>query len=390
MIIDVHAHYTQASPKLDAYRGRQVGSQNKPARGSLGISDEEIVESLAGNMRQMKDRGIDRLMFSPRAGGMGHDFGNELISRYWTEVNNDLIGRVCKLFPKQFSPVGQLPQTPGVSPKNCPEEIDRCVKEWGFVAFNINPDVSGGAAPFTPSLGSEWWYPLWEKMTELDVPGMIHASSTLNPGLHVNGSHYVNWDTAAVVELCNSRVFDDFPKLKLIIPHGGGAIPFQWRRHSALHELARKRPFEEMVKHLWFDMAIYDQDFDGAACAADGRRQSAVRERDVRHREGHGPSDRAMLRRHGAVCEGDPVSVGGGSVQDIRGECSEALFAREVLIPDRPSERRYPSCQRKLVSSRFMDSCLRRNDGCGVNTSAVWAARGSSSPDGHRPCRWPA
>ena len=45
-----------------------------------------------------------------------------------------------------------------------------------------------------------------------------------NPGLHVNGSHYVNWDTAAVVELCNSRVFDDFPKLKLIIPHGGGAI----------------------------------------------------------------------------------------------------------------------------------------------------------------------
>jgi 4-oxalmesaconate hydratase len=55
-------------------------------------------------------------------------------------------------------------------------------------------------------------------------------------------------------------VFDDFPKLKLIIPHGGGAIPFQWRRHSALHELAKKRPFEEMVKHLWFDTAIYDRD----------------------------------------------------------------------------------------------------------------------------------
>ncbi len=260
MIIDVHAHYTQASPKLDAYRGRQVSAQNKPSRGSPGISDEEIVAALAGNLQQMKNRGITRLMFSPRASGMGHDFGNELVSRYWTEVNNDLIGRVCKLFPEQFSPVGQLPQTPGVSPANCLEEIDRCVEHWGFVAFNINPDVSGGAQPFTPSLGSEWWYPLWEKMVALDLPGMIHASSTLNPGLHVNGSHYVNWDTAAVVELCNSRVFEDFPTLKLIIPHGGGAIPFQWRRHSALHALEKRRPFEEMVRHLYFDTAIYDQD----------------------------------------------------------------------------------------------------------------------------------
>ncbi|MDE2515765.1 MAG: amidohydrolase [Rhodospirillales bacterium] len=260
MIVDVHAHYTQASAKLDAYRGRQISSLNKPSKGSLGISDDEIIASLQGNIRQMKDRGIDRLMFSPRAGGMGHEFGNALTSRYWTEVNNDLIGRVCRLLPAQFSPVGQLPQSPGISPENCAEEIERCVAEWGFVGFNINPDVSGGAQPFTPSLGDEWWYPLWERMVALDLVGMIHASATLNPAQHMNGAHYVNWDTAAVIELCNSRVFDDFPGLKLIVPHGGGAIPFQWRRHSALHALEKRRPFEEMVKHLYFDLALYDRD----------------------------------------------------------------------------------------------------------------------------------
>lgn len=260
MIYDVHAHYTQASPKLDAWRGRQISHQNKPTKSALGISDDEIVQSLRGNIQQMKDRGIDRLMFSPRASGMGHDFGDALISRYWTEVNNDLLHRVCTLFPEQFSPVCQLPQTPGVDPSNCCEELERCVRDMGFVACNVNPDVSGGLQPFTPSLGSEWWYPLWEKMVSLDVPGMIHASSTRNPAQHVNGSHYINWDTAAVVELCDSRVFDDFPKLKLIIPHGGGAIPYQWRRHVALHELGHKRPFEEMVRHLYFDTALYDQD----------------------------------------------------------------------------------------------------------------------------------
>lgn len=260
MIIDVHAHYTQASPKLDAYRGRQITSRNRPSKGKLTISDDEITRSLEGNIRQMRERRIDRLMFSPRASGMGHDFGNEKVSRYWTEVNNDLIGRACQLFPQQFSPVCQLPQTPGISPRNCLEELERCVNEMGFVGCNINPDVSGSVEPFTPSLGDEWWYPLWEKMVELDVPGMIHASSTLNPALHVNGSHYVNMDTAAVVELCYSRVFEDFPKLKLIIPHGGGAIPYQWTRHCSLHQGSGHRPFEEVVRNLYFDMALYDQD----------------------------------------------------------------------------------------------------------------------------------
>jgi 4-oxalmesaconate hydratase len=260
MIIDVHAHYTQAPAQLDAYRGKQLSNLNRPTKGSISVSDEQIVKSVQENLKQMKDKGLDRLVLSPRASGMGHDFGNELISRYWTEVNNDLIGRVCRMFPDKFVPCCQLPQTPGVGPGNCVEELERCVKELGFAACNINPDVSGGVIPFTPSLGDEWWYPLWEKMVELDVPAMIHASSTLNPALHILGSHYTNQHNAAVVELCNSRVYDDFPKLKLIIPHGGGAVPYQFNRHRALHMRENRRPFEEMVRHLYFDMAIYDRD----------------------------------------------------------------------------------------------------------------------------------
>ena len=260
MIIDVHAHYTQAPPQLDAYRGRQLGNLNRPTKGSISISDEQIEKSVQVNLQQMAEKGIDRLVFSPRASGMGHDFGSELISRYWTEVCNDLIGRVCKMFPDKFVPCCQLPQTPGIGPGNCTEELERCVKEMGFVACNINPDVSGGVAPLTPSLGDEWWYPLWEKMVEVDVPGMIHASSTLNPALHILGSHYTSQHHAAVVEFCNSRVFDDFPKLKVIIPHGGGAVPYQFNRHRALHVREKRRPFEEMVRHLYFDMAIYDKD----------------------------------------------------------------------------------------------------------------------------------
>jgi len=259
MIVDVHGHFTQAPLKLHAFRAAQIARQNRPSKPDPQISDDEIREALEANMAQMDARGIDKVMFSPQASAMGHHFGSELISRYWTEVNNDLIKRACAMYPDRLIPVCQLPQTPGVGPENCLPELERCAA-MGFVGCNVNPDVSGGVAPLTPSLGDRWWYPLWEKLVELDMPAMIHASATLNPALHVNGTHYINQDTAAVFELCDARVFQDFPALKLIIPHGGGAVAFQYNRYRALNVLRGKPRFEEVVSHLYFDLAVYDVD----------------------------------------------------------------------------------------------------------------------------------
>lgn len=260
MRIDIHGHYTTAPPQLDAFRGRQITDINKPRKRPVKITDDEIEQSLQPNFRAMDERNIDLVLFSPRASGMGHDFGDALTSRYWTEVNNDLIARVCSMYPRRFAPVCQLPQSPLSPPGDWLPELDRCVTEMGFVGCNINPDISGGLAPFTPSLADKYWYPLWERMTELDVPGMIHASSTHNPAFHLNGSHYIAWDYGAVVELCASDVFDDFPTLKLIIPHGGGGVPYQFNRHRALHVAQQDRPFEEAIRMLYFDTSLYDAD----------------------------------------------------------------------------------------------------------------------------------
>lgn len=260
MRIDIHGHYTTAPPQLDAFRGRQITDINKPRKRVMKISDDEISQSLQANIQAMDERGIDLVLFSPRASGMGHDFGDALTSRYWTEVNNDLIRRVCALFPRRFAPVCQLPQSPLAEPAQWLSELERCVTEMGFIGCNINPDISGGLQPFTPSLADRYWYPLWEKLTELEIPGMIHASSTHNPAFHLNGSHYIVWDYGAAIELCASSVFDDFPTLKLIIPHGGGGVPYQFNRHRALHVSQGNRPFEEAIRQLYFDTSLYDPD----------------------------------------------------------------------------------------------------------------------------------
>lgn len=258
VIIDAHAHYTTAPAKLQSFRARQIINQARPTAAKLNISDEELEQTMQPQFKRMADTGIDRLLFSPQASAMGHHFGSELISRYWSEACNDLIARIAKLWPDKVSPVCQLPQSPGVNPKSWVEELERCVREQGFIACNINPDLCSGREPWTPSLADEWWYPLWEKMVELDIPGTIHASASLNPAMHMTSSYYIGQHHNAAVELLSSRVFQDFPKLKLVIPHGGGAVPYQWNRHRGMHVMGGLEPFEEAARRVYWDMAIYD------------------------------------------------------------------------------------------------------------------------------------
>lgn len=258
MIIDVHGHFTQVPLELDAYRGRLINQLSRPrGRGSLNLSDDRLRESLQPHVTETGQRGIDRIIWGPRAGLMGHEFGPAWISQYWTEINNDLIARTVEMYPDLFLPAFQLPQSPGVEPAASIPEFERCVG-MGFVSCQINPDPSGGVAPLSPSLGDRSWYPLYEKLCEHEVVGLIHAAATLNPHLHMNGAHYVNTDVAAVVELTTSTVFKDFPDLKLVIPHGGGGIPFHWNRMRAIHTESRREPFEDIVRHLYFDLSTYD------------------------------------------------------------------------------------------------------------------------------------
>jgi 4-oxalmesaconate hydratase len=260
VIVDVHGHFTQTPPELDAYRGRQIMQLTRTGpKGDPGISDDLLRKHLQPHLTQMDERGIDHVIFGPRAGLMGHDFGTEAISRNWSEINNDLIARAVEMYPDRFSAACQLPQSPGVDPISSVSELERCAS-MGFVSCQINPDPSGGLAPLAPSLGDRTWYPLFEKMVELDMVGLIHAGQTRNPHLNMNASHYVNTDVAAVVELCTSNVLTDFPGIKFVVPHAGGGIPFHWNRMRAIAAGAKKPPFEETVTKLYFDLSTYDQE----------------------------------------------------------------------------------------------------------------------------------
>ncbi|MEE3503762.1 amidohydrolase family protein [Acidiphilium acidophilum] len=261
MIIDCHGHYTTAPAAHEIWRRRQVaagaGSALEPPP---SITDDEIRNSiLGGQLKVQSERGVDLTLFSPRAAGMAHQDSDAIGNAAWADQCNTLIHRVCKIFPRHFVGVCQLPQAPGTPPSNSVAELERCVNDFGFVGCNLNPDPSGGYWT-DPPLTDRWWYPLYEKMVELDVPAMVHVSSSCNPNFHATGAHYLNGDTTAFMQFMRSELFRDFPTLKFIIPHGGGAVPYHWGRYRGLaQDMGLPLLGEHLLGNVFFDTCVYHQ-----------------------------------------------------------------------------------------------------------------------------------
>src|SRR5437016_5747234 len=264
MIIDCHGHYTTEPKPLMDFRQKQVAAVKDgsllPSPSSVQISDDDFRASVEGNqLRIQRERGTTLTLFSPRASGMGHHVGDFKVSQQWSQLSNDCIQRVCNLFPENFIGVCQLPQSPGVPVETCIPELERCINGLGFVGCNLNPDPSGGNWT-APPLTDKYWYSFYEKMVELDVPAMIHVSATCNPNFHTTGSHYINADTTAFMQFITADLFKDFPTIRFIIPHGGGAVPYHWGRYRGLAQDAKRPPLDEMIhNHVYFDTCVYHQ-----------------------------------------------------------------------------------------------------------------------------------
>ncbi len=264
MIIDCHGHYTTAPKALEAWRNRQIeGIANPAARPSvaeLRISDDELRESIETNqLRLMRERGADLTIFSPRASFMAHHIGDFEVSATWAAICNELCYRVSMLFPEHFTPAAMLPQSPGVDPASCIPELVKCVEQYGNVGINLNPDPSGGHWT-SPPLTDRHWYPIYEKMVEYDIPAMVHVSTSCNACFHTTGAHYLNADTTAFMQFLSGNLFKDFPTLRFIVPHGGGAAPYHWGRFRGLaQELKKPLLGEHLLNNVFFDTCVYHQ-----------------------------------------------------------------------------------------------------------------------------------
>ena len=263
MVIDCHGHVS-APAELWAYKASVLSHRGAHGRGKVEVTDDEIRRAAnkkemapVGHLDMLKRVRTDVQLISPRPFQMMHSQKPARVVHWFTEEANNIIHRQTQLFPGLFFGIAGLPQVAGEPIERALPELERCIGQLGFKGCLLNPDPFEYSGAEAPPLGDRYWYPLYEKLCQLDVPAHIHAT-----GSHSERSpytvHFVNEETIAVYNLVNSTVFKDFPALKVVVSHGGGAIPYQLGRFDAS---SMRRPggerFRDAMRRLYYDTVLY-------------------------------------------------------------------------------------------------------------------------------------
>jgi predicted TIM-barrel fold metal-dependent hydrolase len=265
MKIDVHGHVS-APESLYAYKANLLAHRGAHGRGTAGVTDETLRAALTtpnksfggkSHLEHLDEAGVDLQLISPRPYQAMHSEQGKLV-RWFTEETNDVIARTVRLEPDRFRGVAGLPQSMELTPSDWVAELHRCVTELGFVGAMLNTDPYEGSAQ-PPALGDRFWYPVWEALCELDVPALIHSAGCRPPARETYSLHFIQEETLAVAALLSSTVLDDFPDLKIIVSHGGGAIPYQRGRFFP-GALRNGTTYEEQLRKLYYDTCLYTQD----------------------------------------------------------------------------------------------------------------------------------
>ncbi|MBT7955179.1 MAG: amidohydrolase [Rhodospirillaceae bacterium] len=266
MIIDCHAHVS-APVELWAYKASILSHRGAHGRGKVNVTDEQIRHAVEEHkeafphphLHYIDKVGTKMQLISPRPFQLMHSEEAKLVQWFQEEVNN-IIYRETQLYPDRFIGIAGIPTAAGEPLDMAIAELERCVNELGFKGTLLNPDPYENTGTHPPAMGDKYWYPLYEKLCELDVPAHIHGTGSRSPR-EPYSLRFINEETTAVFGLINSDVFKDFPDLKIVVSHGGGAMPYQLGRFQAG---SMRRPegdrFIDGMHKLYFDTVLYTKD----------------------------------------------------------------------------------------------------------------------------------
>lgn len=259
MIIDAHAHLV-APDSLYAYRANLLADGGYHG-GTAKVSDDDLATSAASNVATMDGVGTDLQLISPRPYHLGHSMQPSRLVHSWVAANNDIIARTVELHPTRFAGIAALPITPGNPVSDAFAELHRAIDQLGFVGVLVNPDPAEGTAP-GPALNDRYWFPLYEKLTELDVPMQIHSAGCYSER-ETYSEHFITEESIAILSMLRGDVFEHFPTLRVIVSHGGGSVPYQLGRwqaeqfHPGLGGGPNATPFEDKLKQFYFDTVLH-------------------------------------------------------------------------------------------------------------------------------------
>jgi aminocarboxymuconate-semialdehyde decarboxylase len=265
-VIDTHAHIIvpeilrEAKPS-EEWRPRVVWENGKQfveyGLKRIGSATREFVNP-ERVLDELTKSGVDAVLLCPWVSLVRYEATPEE-SLDACQIQNDALCALVKKYPKQLAVLGMLPlQDVALAIK----ELERLMKS-GLKGVEIGTHINGvypGDARFRP---------FWEACESLDAFVFIHP---VEGGGRAELRDFYMWNvignpmetTVAAGHLILSGVMDAYPRLKILLAHGGGALPYL---HGRLSRGFTKRPEinkvisrspTEYLKQFYFDTITHD------------------------------------------------------------------------------------------------------------------------------------
>ena len=186
-----------------------------------------LVDVGAGRIAQMDADGIDMAVLSITSPGV-QAFDAVTATRLAKDAN-DVLASAVKAHPTRLA--GLAAVAPHY-PAGAAQELERAAKNLGMKGFLINSHTMG------EYLDDKKYWPIFEAAQALDIPLYLHPrepgpgliSPFLDYGLYFAGFGFAVETSLHAMRLIMCGVFDEFPKLRVILGHMGEGLPFWLQR----------------------------------------------------------------------------------------------------------------------------------------------------------------
>lgn len=269
--LDMHAHHV-GQPVVDRIVSEGARHGIRVVKADDGATRLEVGGRLTGmpllptlvddsaRLKWMDEAGIDVQLLSGWMDLAGYHLGAEA-GQWLARVQNEALAEIVARRPDRYTAAAVVPLQ---APELAAAELHHAVKQLAHRAVQI------GARVEEEGLDAPGLDPFWKAAEALDVPVIVHpADLAVPPRLRRLFLHILvgnpSETTFAAAALLLGGVFDRFPKLKVLLVHGGGCVPYQFGRidrgRVAAPPVARgpvKMSLARYAGNLYYDTVLHD------------------------------------------------------------------------------------------------------------------------------------
>jgi aminocarboxymuconate-semialdehyde decarboxylase len=260
----VHAHIVV--PEVMAFAYEHSLFAQAVASAGAGGKPQPVPEPLLQRMSDhslrftdMDAMGVDIQVISPSILQTCTYFAEPQEALRMERLGNEDVAEAVARHPDRLVGLGSLPMQEVTL---ATQELERCIRDLKLKGVIISSHING------IELGDARYRPFWAKAEELGAVIFIHPAGSADPRMRAHRLLITLGqpleEAFAQCSLIYDGVLDEFPKLKLLMAHGGGFLPFYTGRHDNNfrngHNPGMKGDFSSYLPRFYYDTVLFNPD----------------------------------------------------------------------------------------------------------------------------------